>query len=78
MSTSDALDLIDFANGPADSPWGKLRAQMGHRVLSSRNDRSGQRAMGTALSRTLQVFADAEGQHPEIRRWRRGARAGGS
>jgi len=26
----DALDLIEFANGPADSPWGKVRAQMGH------------------------------------------------
>ncbi|MBV8116230.1 MAG: hypothetical protein JO300_15910, partial [Silvibacterium sp.] len=22
----DALDLIEFANGPTDSPWGKLRA----------------------------------------------------
>ncbi len=26
----DALDLIEFANGPADSPWGKVRNQMGH------------------------------------------------
>ena len=26
----DALDLIEFANGPADSKWGKVRAQMGH------------------------------------------------
>jgi alpha-N-arabinofuranosidase len=26
----DALDLIEFANGPADSVWGKKRAQMGH------------------------------------------------
>ena len=26
----DALDLIEFANGPVDSPWGKVRAQMGH------------------------------------------------
>lgn len=26
----DALDLIEFANGPATSPWGKLRADMGH------------------------------------------------
>jgi alpha-N-arabinofuranosidase len=26
----DALDLIEFANGPADSAWGKRRAQMGH------------------------------------------------
>ncbi len=26
----DALDLIEFANGPADSEWGKRRAEMGH------------------------------------------------
>ena len=26
----DALDLIEFANGPVDSQWGKVRADMGH------------------------------------------------
>ncbi len=26
----DTLDLIEFANGPASSTWGRLRAQMGH------------------------------------------------
>ncbi|HEX2935086.1 MAG TPA: alpha-L-arabinofuranosidase C-terminal domain-containing protein [Bacteroidales bacterium] len=26
----DALDLIEFANGPVTSQWGKLRADMGH------------------------------------------------
>ena len=26
----DALDLIEFANGSAESKWGKIRAQMGH------------------------------------------------
>lgn len=26
----DALDLIEFANGPVTSKWGKLRANMGH------------------------------------------------
>ncbi|WP_181304698.1 alpha-L-arabinofuranosidase C-terminal domain-containing protein [Rufibacter sp. XAAS-G3-1] len=26
----DALDLIEFANGPVTSEWGKIRAQMGH------------------------------------------------
>ncbi len=26
----DALDLIEFANGPVDSEWGKLRTEMGH------------------------------------------------
>ena len=28
----DALDLIEFANGPADSAWGKKRAEMGHQA----------------------------------------------
>ncbi len=26
----DALDLVEFANGPTSSRWGKLRADMGH------------------------------------------------
>jgi alpha-N-arabinofuranosidase len=26
----DALDLIEFANGSKDTPWGKLRYEMGH------------------------------------------------
>ncbi|MFE4576454.1 alpha-L-arabinofuranosidase C-terminal domain-containing protein [Streptomyces chartreusis] len=26
----DTLDLIEFANGPATSKWGKVRAEMGH------------------------------------------------
>jgi alpha-L-arabinofuranosidase len=26
----DTLDLIEFANGPATSTWGRVRAQMGH------------------------------------------------
>ena len=26
----DTLDLIEFANGPADSTWGRERAEMGH------------------------------------------------
>jgi alpha-L-arabinofuranosidase len=26
----DALDLVEFANGPATTTWGALRAQMGH------------------------------------------------
>jgi alpha-L-arabinofuranosidase len=26
----DALDLIEFANGPASSTWGRVRAEMGH------------------------------------------------
>ena len=26
----DALDLVEFANGPVNSKWGKVRAEMGH------------------------------------------------
>ncbi|MEU5768567.1 alpha-L-arabinofuranosidase C-terminal domain-containing protein [Streptomyces asoensis] len=26
----DTLDLVEFANGPVTSPWGRKRAQMGH------------------------------------------------
>jgi alpha-N-arabinofuranosidase len=26
----DAFDLVEFANGPVTSPWGKVRATMGH------------------------------------------------
>ena len=26
----DALDLIEFVSGPAESEWGSLRAKMGH------------------------------------------------
>jgi alpha-L-arabinofuranosidase len=26
----DALDLIEFANGTPETPWGKMRAEMGH------------------------------------------------
>jgi alpha-L-arabinofuranosidase len=26
----DVIDLVEFANGPADSPWGRVRAEMGH------------------------------------------------
>ena len=29
-SLQDALDLIEFASGPAESEWGSLRAKMGH------------------------------------------------
>ena len=29
-SIQDALDLVEFANGPVDSKWGKVRADMGH------------------------------------------------
>src|SRR5690606_40158802 len=27
---SSDLDLVEFANGGVDTPWGRLRAEMGH------------------------------------------------
>jgi len=65
----DALDLIDFANGPATSPWGKLRAQMGHpepfhlTMIGVGNEQWGERYV-----ERYKVFAAAlKAQHPEIR-----------
>ena len=60
----DALDLIEFANGPVTSPWGKLRAQMGHpEPFHLTMIGRGQRAVGTALRGALQgVRGSAEGE----------------
>ena len=65
----DALDLIEFANGPATSPWGKLRAQMGHpepfhlTMIGIGNEQWGERYV-----ERYKVFAAAlKTQHPEIK-----------
>ena len=65
----DALDLIEFANGPVTSPWGKLRAQMGHpgpfhlTMLGVGNEQWGARYL-----ERYHVFAAAlKAQHPEIK-----------
>jgi len=65
----DALDLIEFANGPADSPWGKLRAQMGHpapfhlEMIGVGNEQWGPRYL-----ERYKVFADAlKAKYPEIK-----------
>jgi alpha-N-arabinofuranosidase len=65
----DAMDLIDFANGPVDSPWGKLRDQMGHpapfhlEMLGVGNEQWGPRYL-----ERYKVFADAlKARHPEIK-----------
>ena len=53
----DALDLIEFANGPVDSPWGKLRAQMGHpEPFHLTMIGIGNEQWGIALRRSLQDF----------------------
>jgi alpha-N-arabinofuranosidase len=65
----DALDLIDFANGPADSPWGKVRAQMGHpapfhlTMIGIGNEQWGPRYL-----ERYKLFNDAlKSSHPEIK-----------
>ncbi len=65
----DALDLIEFANGPVSSPWGKLRAQMGHpepfhlTMIGVGNEQWGDRYV-----ERYKVFAAAlKAQHPEIK-----------
>ena len=65
----DALDLIDFANGPVTTPWGKLRAQMGHpapfhlTMIGVGNEQWGDRYL-----ERYKVFAAAlKAKHPEIK-----------
>ncbi len=65
----DALDLIEFANGSVTTPWGKLRAQMGHpepfhlTMLGVGNEQWGSRYVDR-----YKVFAAAlKAQHPEIK-----------
>jgi alpha-N-arabinofuranosidase len=65
----DALDLIDFANGPATSPWGKLRAQMGHpEPFHLKMIGVGNEQWGPHYVERYKVFAAAlKAQHPEIK-----------
>jgi len=64
----DALDLIAFANGDISSPWGKLRAEMGHpepfnlKMLGVGNEN-----WGPQYIERLAVFQKAiNEQYPEI------------
>jgi len=65
----DALDLIEFANGPADSPWGKVRSDMGHpapfhlTMIGIGNEQWGPRYL-----ERYKLFNDAlKSSHPEIK-----------
>jgi alpha-L-arabinofuranosidase len=64
----DALDLIEFANGAADTKWGKLRAEMGHpepfhlKMIGVGNEQWGPEYIPRA-----KAFMDAlKSKHPEI------------
>ena len=49
----DALDLIEFANGGTDTPWGKLRAEMGHPEPIKT---TGNRLTATVPAKTFAVY----------------------
>ena len=56
----DALDLIEFANGPADSDWGKIRADMGHpEPFNMKMIGIGNEQWGTQYIERYKIFADA-------------------
>lgn len=64
----DALDLIEFANGSVDSPWGKVRAGMGHpapfnlKLLGVGNEQ-----WGPDYFDRLKIFTEAvKAKYPEI------------
>lgn len=65
----DAIDLIEFANGPADSKWGKVRADMGHpepfnlKMIAIGNEQWGEIYV-ERLVKFMEVFRK---KHPEIK-----------
>jgi alpha-N-arabinofuranosidase len=64
----DALDLIEFANGPADSVWGAKRVAMGHsepfhmKMLGVGNEQWGQQY----IDRYTKFAAAIKEKYPEI------------
>ena len=64
----DALDLIEFANGPVGSRWGGLRASMGHPApFGLTKIGVGNEQWGPAYVERYQRFADAlKAKHPGI------------
>jgi alpha-N-arabinofuranosidase len=65
----DALDLIEFANGTADSKWGKVRVQMGHPApFNLKMIGVGNEQWGTQYIERYTVFAKAiREKYPEIK-----------
>lgn len=64
----DALDLIEFANGPATSKWGKVRADMGHPApFNLKMIAIGNEQWGEVYPERLEVFMKAiRAQYPNI------------
>ncbi|SHM42078.1 Alpha-L-arabinofuranosidase [Chitinophaga jiangningensis] len=65
----DAIDLVEFANGPATSTWGKVRADMGHpepfhlTMLGVGNENWGPQY----IERARAFAAALKAKHPEIK-----------
>jgi alpha-L-arabinofuranosidase len=64
----DALDLIEFANGPVTSPWGKIRAEMGHPApFGLKYIGIGNEQWGEVFPKHLEAFQKAiKTKYPEI------------
>lgn len=64
----DALDLIDFANAPISTPWGKQRAAMGHPApFNLKMIGVGNEQWGPQYIERYKLFAKAiKDKHPEI------------
>ena len=74
----DALDLVEFANGPVDSKWGKVRAEMGHpepfnlKYLGVGNEQwdydEAHGGYGPVFTERLKKFSDAlRKKYPELK-----------
>ena len=65
----DCLDLIEFANGSADTKWGKLRAEMGHPApFNMKFLGIGNEQWDEFYFKRVKIVADAVRKaHPEIK-----------
>ena len=65
----DALDLIEFANGATDTPWGKVRAEMGHPApFNLQQIAVGNEQWGELYAERLVKFVDAiRARYPQMK-----------
>jgi len=65
----DALDLVEFANGDVSTPWGKVRAEMGHpKPFNLKMMGVGNENWGPQYLERLALFTKAmKSRYPEIK-----------
>ncbi len=65
----DAMDLIEFANGSADTKWGKVRVQMGHPApFNLKMIGIGNEQWGSQYIERYEAFAKMiKGKYPEMK-----------